>query len=365
MRSTSSLLTRLALVAMATLALVSCSQALSKADKAAKLGMEKLQWLVEQSGASRSGVIAVNDRQFVKYVKDGPRPYQIFAILTSSGSHCGMCQELAPEVRLVANAYEMIRHNETKALEMHEGNVPNGVGEDGLVHRVFFVEIDASRYYQWFQGLGLTTIPHMFYVRPKSSTKSSSYNKILGDRLNLNTGFKAEDIAKVTLARSKVSVTIERPPEEIDYAYLLMMLITLVSIGAFCLTIGKPFIVKYVLKPNSFFVLSLVAYGTCISGYMYNRIRTVPWMGNHQGKPQLIAPGSNSQYGAESAIIGFLNVALAVGLVAMHKVHKAKTNAWTRTVACAAIALAVNAGFAQLRSIYTVKNGGYRYGYLW
>ena len=96
------------------------------------------------------------------------------------------------------------------------------------------------------------------------------------------------------------------------------------------------------------------------SGAMWNRIRGAPYAGRSQdGRPELFAGGSQSQYQIETQIVSLVYAVLAVCMVVMIK-HVPKI----QNVSTQRLAVYVGMGvflsvYSWLISIFSFKNGGY------
>lgn len=314
-----------------------------------RLGQEKLEQLLERS-AQRPFII-LNGDDFRKFVGDPPRPYDLVVFLTSKSGSCAFCNEIRPEVELAANAFEVARYdNSTTPL-----------------HHVFFVELDGSRYHDLFTQFGLQTVPHLLFVEHQLNNKRKKWEKLFSDRFNLNRGWGAENLIKSVSARLGLKIKFERPPAPVDWTFLLLVTTVLAAAVSFFATIGRPYIDTYLRNRYIYLFGALAFYAFCISGGMYNHIQGVPFsQPNHDGSMSFINPSSGTQYGAESWIIGFVNIVCAAALILMNtRLLKIQGGEVARGIAVTAGILAFHFFFGILRNIYTRKNNGYRWGYLW
>lgn len=312
-----------------------------------RVGQEKLEWLLNRS--EQRPLISLGSGDFEKLVGSGPRPYDLIVFLTSKGGGCQLCSELRPELELVANAYEAARYDK-------ESSDPK--------HKVFFVELDGSRNYELFQQLGFQTVPHVVFLPPTSTSKKRSWQKLLSDRLNFNRGWGADAILKSVGQRTKLNVPFTRPPTPIDWSFYFLLLSSVAVFVTFFSTVGRPYVDSVLRNRNVYFFFVMAAYFFCTSGGMYVKITGMPVSGDE--KEGFIHPSSGSQYGAEGYVIAFLNLVLAVAVILMNtRVKGDLKSQWSRNTVLAAGCFCFFIFFRQLRDIYTRKNPGYRWGWVW
>lgn len=323
------------------------------AESEAAKGEEKLQKLLAES--RRSPLRSLDASDFEYFVQDAPRPYSLVVLLTQGGGGCKMCNDLQPEVALVARALENARYD-------------NGSNNKTARHNLFFLRLDAARNFELFKKIGLQTIPHLYYVPPVSGQKKIKWGKVLSDKLNFYQGFGADQLLRLIQARThfEFSVTIERPPEAVDWTPALLTIITVGGLLYFALTIGRPLVDKYLRNSYLYLLASLAMYAYCASGSMYNIIRETPWMQQNGKEIMYIYPGSHNQFGAESFIVGLLYTMCAFAVIMLNsRALTSKSNSFNRNVLVAIFAALFYIFFRLLRSVYTRKNGSYNMGFVW
>ena len=92
---------------------------------------------------------------------------------------------------------------------------------------------------------------------------------------------------------------------------------------------------------------------------MFNHIRATPYVGHTKNGPSYIAGGFQTQYAAESQIVGLVYAFLAFGTIALAmKVPRMKDQG-RQGVAVVVWSGVVLALFSFLMAVFKVKNGGY------
>lgn len=225
------------------------------------------------------------------------------------------------------------------------------------------LELDGTRNFEFFKTLGVQYIPHLYHVAPSKSTKRKSWKGLLKDEIQVQNGWKAEDLERNLRSRSRLTAEVVRPPEPINWAGIVTTLLAGALLIGFFSTVGRP-LIAYMLNPRAMLAVSFFFYAFCVSGGMYNRIRNVPW---DDGKGGMFAGGQRGQFGAESVLVGFLYIVMALTVIFLNTtVHSVKiSSSYVRS----AVACGVLAVFALLwrymAFVYTIKNGGYNHGFVW
>jgi OST3 / OST6 family, transporter family len=261
--------------------------------------------------------------------------------------------QLHPELELVAQGYEKVRYaNET----------------DSAQHDIFFIGLDASRNFEFFQGMGFQTIPHVFHVKPTKSKKQRSWQRLFSEEIQLGGNFEADNMVRVLGGRTGMRVPIERPPEQVDFTFIILVLVIGVSSIWFFATVGRPIFDNYVRSKWLYLIASLIMYGYCVAGGMYNRLRNTPWAGRGQNGEELyFHRGANSQYQAETFIVASCYITAALAVILVNKLmFRLKTFSWRTVALIVACSTLVHFVWRYLRGIYTMnKNGGYNFGIVW
>lgn len=310
-------------------------------------GEERLGRLLERS--AERGLISTNGGDFNELVGGGPRPYRLFAWVTSNSGSCSMCNDMRGELEILADGFEKARY-------------PNATSEEAA-HRVFFVELDGTRHFDFFKTLDIKYIPHLYHIPPTKTNKRKPWARLFKDEITLEQTWKADDIERNLRSRTRMELAIERPPEPINWAGIFMTVVGGGGMLVFFSTVGRPML-KYMLSPATMLVVSFLFFAFCVSGGMYNRIRNVPW---DDGQGNMIAPSSRGQYGAESVMVGFLYVLLSLSIILLNtSVHSLKmSSAAARNIVAAGVLFVFFLLWRYMLQIYNVKNGGYNSGFVW
>jgi hypothetical protein len=356
-------------------------------------GHEKLKWLLSASAKSGSRVISMDTATYNAYVNEGPRPYFLlmqYTALTSAHS-CQYCHMANDAIVPVAQAnYE---HNKALVAGVLASNSTADLPESSLP--VFFATVDMARNGELFKEIKYSSAPTILLAPPRLGTKtlkSLDFVRTLAPRyrFNLQASMSSGDFQGFVnkLAARHVQLDAVKP----GLGDLLVMLVVLSGIAAVAFKYGLT--VLHALREmrgvkNVVLVLGLVLYCWCIAGGMYNVIRGTQFADvQKDGTTNYINGDARDQFAAEGLIIGVLNVGAALALVMLNTrafddsyatggsgaaaAGKAKLtplghlkNALSplfTPVVCSAIALAL---WYRVLAIYSIKNRGYRYGFVW
>lgn len=336
----------------------------------------------EQSG----GIVSLDSAGFKEYINNGPRPYHLLVSLTAIGprTNCQVCHHVHAEMSALATAYE-------KQRQSREARIASGEeDEDPDYKPTFFVSIDVTHNREIFDALGLNTAPTVTVVPPKLTAGTPEVGKFLN---KLPSKYRFTSISFTTDANEimafvdKFTGDSVQVVKEAGYTDLIKVVIVLGG-GGFVLF--RYFDKLATLRKNQvlFVVAAWLFYGYCMSGGMFNNIRGTEFTGrDQQGNTRYVHGGARDQYAAEGYMMGFCYLGAGYLLVVLNstafapaskdkdKKNKTKktTTVWEDLVqavtdlaekAPALLVMCVFLCWFQILSVYTLKNGSYRFGFV-
>lgn len=318
----------------------------------AGLTNEELTKFVKSQG---NKVLSLNDENY-ESILNGERDYHLVVMLSSQSPkiNCVLCHEFKPEFEIVGNSWIQDHPNglTDEELENTESAIPK--------KNVYFMFSEFTESRNFFLSLQLNNIPKVFHFPPSTSKRPNEYIKQLEEYQ-----FYQGD-HKVLLASWLNQITghtfnIHIPP---DY--------TRIATNAF-LTFA---IIMLIRKFNAQFVMvitskllwsgiSLVAILLLISGYMFNQIRGVPYLMEHQsGKVDYFVPQQQNQLGVETQIMSFVYGCLSLLVVMLIKRVPDIKNSQVKLIAVVVLSTLAFVLYSILLSIFGIKGMGYPYRFV-
>jgi len=296
---------------------------------------DKVRQLTELS--FKKPLIRINTERYNQYVKSGPRNYSIILMFTalSPQRQCGACKPAHDEFQLVAQSYRY---------------------SDAFTNKLFFGMVDFDEGAEVFQQLKLNTAPVFIHFPAKGKPKKS-------DQMDITrSGFAAEQLAKWIHDRSEITIQIYRPP---NYTAAILGGSLLIAVAT----------LLYFKRNSLGFLFNTIIWGffvifcilTCISGQIWNMIRSPPFVHQNQqtGETGLFSGSSGFQFVAETYIVFLLYFGVSIGVILLNEAPKVKSRKGKRQgiVAILGIAIVV-ALFSYLLSVFRAKYQGYPYSFL-
>ncbi|KAG0171930.1 oligosaccharyl transferase subunit ost3/OST6 [Apophysomyces sp. BC1034] len=220
------------------------------------------------------GLIKLNSRSYEQYT-EGKRSYGLVVLLTALDDHfrCVPCREFDPEYKLVASSFQRTKNAD----------------------RVFFGHLDFKDGQAIYQKLAIQTAPNVFYFPPVEAGQKKDpirYDNVKG-------GLSAESLAAFLSREMGMPVPVSRP---IDYTQWGIKLFLVLGAAA-VIKLAYPYLGFLLFHKNTWMAISIVWILTMISGHMWNRIRTPPYVMYAQNKVNYIAGGFSQQLGLEVEIV--------------------------------------------------------------
>ncbi|CAO0798278.1 unnamed protein product [Mucor circinelloides] len=288
---------------------------------------EKLISLSEDNG----GVINLNSNSYDRFT-EGKRDYGMVVLLTALDDqfNCAPCREFDPEYSLVAKSFQ--KNKKSKDL--------------------FFGHLDFRDGQAVYQRLKLMSAPNVFYFPPQKAGERKDFVKYDLAR----SGFSAESFAEFLSRESGHKVNVARP---VNYFKLGAKLFLVVGAAAVLKLLYRHLGFVFYHK-NTWAIISILFILTFTSGYMWNRIRTPPFvMPGKNGDINYIASGFSSQLGVEPQIVASIYGLLAFSLVALIKSVPQFDDQTRQRFGVYIWMGCIIFIFSALLALFKIKNGGY------
>ncbi|GAA5798135.1 hypothetical protein EDC94DRAFT_536986 [Helicostylum pulchrum] len=277
-----------------------------------------------------TGVIKLNSNSYERFT-EGKRNYGFVVLLTALDSqfNCLPCREFDPEYNLVSKSFQKSKDNEN----------------------LFFGRLDFKDGQAVYQKLKIMSAPNIFYFPPQQAGEHKDFIKYDLSR----SGFSAESFADFVSKQSGYKVTVSRP---VDYLKLATKVFLAVGAAAILKLVYRHF--GFIINhKTTWTVISILIVLTMTSGYMWNRIRTPPFlMPGKNGEVNYIATGFSTQLGVESQIIASVYGVLAFSVLALIKSVPQLDQTRQRFGVYIWMASIIFI-FSCLLAIFRIKNGGY------
>ncbi|KAG2194302.1 uncharacterized protein EV154DRAFT_444953 [Mucor mucedo] len=288
---------------------------------------EKLMSLAD----SNTGVIKLNSNSYERFT-EGKRNYGLVVLLTALDSqfNCVPCREFDPEYTLVAKTFQKNKANK----------------------QLFFGHLDFKDGQAVYQKLKIMSAPNVFYFPPQEAGENKEYVKYDLAR----SGFTAESFAEFLSKESGHKVTVSRP---VNYLHLATKVFLAVGAAAVLKLIYRHFGFIFYHK-TTWTVISILIVLTMNSGYMWNRIRTPPFvMPGKNGEVNYIASGFSTQLGVEPQIVASIYGILSFSLLALIKSVPSFDDSTRQRFGVYIWTVCIIFVFSSLLAIFKIKNGGY------
>ncbi|GJJ12135.1 hypothetical protein Clacol_006376 [Clathrus columnatus] len=230
--------------------------------------------------AQNNGVIKLNDDTFdllTSTDRDWSAVVQFTAL--KSTYKCEPCKQLDPILTTIGKAW-----NKVNAAERNQH---------------FFASIDFDDGKETFRKLGLTQAPVVSIYPAANGPRSPSNGKI--DALLFDfqsSGFDTGLIVEQLSRHTPVPIPYRAPP---NYALIITTLVSLVSFAAVA-----RFVLPFLLSRWTWAFITIGTMLVMTGGYMFVRIRGMPYVAGGSNGAIIIARGFQNQYGIEVQIIGFI-----------------------------------------------------------
>lgn len=318
----------------------------------AALTNEEMTKFVKSQG---NKVVNLNDENY-EHILNGERDYHLIVMLSSQSAkiNCALCNEFKPEFEIIGNSWIQDHPNglSKEELEDTESAIPK--------KNVYFMFSEFTESRNFFLSLQLNNIPKVFHFPPSTSKRPNEYIKqfdeyqfyqgdhkvLLASWLNQITGHKFNIYIPPDYTRIATNALI---------TFALVMLI-------------RKFSAQFTMVVTSKILwsgISLVAILLLISGYMFNQIRGVPFVMEHQsGKVDYFVPQQQNQLGVETQIMSFIYGCLSLLVVMLIKRAPEIKNSHVKLIAVIILSILIFVLYSVLLSIFGIKGMGYPYRFI-
>ncbi|KAH7926327.1 hypothetical protein BV22DRAFT_1118985 [Leucogyrophana mollusca] len=241
---------------------------------------------------------------------------------------CAPCREFHPSYVAVAEAWTKVPKAER---DSH-----------------FFATVDFDDAYTVFQNLGLSSAPVVYVYPATEGPRLPASGKTAAFKYDFSHGFEAGPLADQLSVHTPVPIPYTAPIDWARWGTMASLVPIITLIGRFI----SPALKNRWVWATGTILVSLVM----TSGYMFTRIRGVPYTGPDGG---WIAAGYQNQYGQEVQVVAMIYGLLAGSFLMLTVVtpHQlSPTRQRTQVYLWTAVNLIV---FSILVSLFRVKNRGY------
>lgn len=308
---------------------------------------KELTTLVKNNGKNK--VIKITDSNYEDFL-NGAKDYHLVLFLYSTASqiNCVLCSEFKPDFELIANSW----------FQDHPDGVAQEDGEE-TSKNVYFLQAEFLDARKLFGVLELNNIPKVYHFPPTTNNKANAFLKEYNE-YQFFQGVHRDLLSSYLQSVTGHKFNIYVPP---DYSRVIIN-----AIGTFAFVIllrrystQAISIVSSRMLWSSITVLGILV---LISGYMFNQIRGVPYVREHQSHTEYIAPGQQMQYGIETQIVSFIYGTLSVLVVFLiQKAPKVK-NPQANFIAVVVLSGAIFVVYSILLSVFGLKGIGYPFQFV-
>lgn len=339
------------------------------ASTAAAASKNKRAQLLAETAASSSRVVKLLPSNYTNFVIDSPRDYDIIVLYTASEAKygCTTCASLARELKIAATSYEAAYPSGNRSAEAGDSD-----GASSLPARdVFFGVVDFKNNQDAFAMHGFRSVPHVA-LHPRTHERGATpaplqraeklQNKpIAAEFLQSPTDGNLPASAIMAMLPAAVRVSVQRPAEErLGIAFVVVAVVAF--LGA--LSAADASNALFFMKTWFWRAVSFAFFAVSVSGAISCVIKGSPWYGSRpNGGVTLFSGGHghHDQYYAEGAVIGALNVAAALGVIALVSVSKSRhVSAFGKALLGCAAAAVFLVAYARIFGYYQEKTSWYK-----
>jgi len=283
-----------------------------------------LDWMRKQAMNAPDGIIRMTTSEFLGRVHSSPRPYwtvATFTALTPGIAPCEQCKEF------YHNAQVPIAKRNLDALKQQPGANRALEGDVALSEfPVFYVILEPHQTRELWAELQIRNVPYTIMYPPSHVSKPRDISDLRRFVSKIPYEMKLQPTAQLTQQTlgSLVSRSIgaelphlqdpdgRGPGDKVPALPAVIALLVLAALGAGVFVFWDYVILlRQFTLPYCLLACGAFIYGT--SGFQFNRLNGVPWSrGQHY-----ISPSHNSQLGAEAVIVASVNAILASVMVAL------------------------------------------------
>ncbi|ODQ46584.1 hypothetical protein PICMEDRAFT_52302 [Pichia membranifaciens NRRL Y-2026] len=285
----------------------------------------------------KDGLLHITDKNYKQLVKNEDFALVVFLTAEDSRVGCTLCHQFAPQYK--TTAYQYVEHlkNDDKA-------------------RVIFAFSDFLESKDYFQMLGLTAVPRLFYYEPGKGPQMSKFSSEFSFVTAENTDGFQRWVSSAVPRMDLKSLQIETPASKSILFTLAVFVLVLASVGYKF----KNHILDVVQSRRVWEFLSFGLIVLFISGYMYNQIRSPEtYKKDKDGNIVYFATGHNTQYAAETQVVSLVYGLVTICLGLLLKFLPSVKDVKKRFIGVITISVIVFFLYSYLVEIYALKSPGY------
>lgn len=297
----------------------------------------------------KDGLLHITDKNYKQLVKNEDFALVVFLTAEDSRVGCTLCHQFAPQYK--ATAYQYVEH-----LKNGDGKVYNPADDPDDKARVIFAFSDFLESKDYFQMLGLTAVPRLFYYEPGKGPQMSKFSSEFSFVTAENTDGFQRWVSSAVPRMDLKSLQIETPASKSILFTLAVFVLVLASVGYKF----KNHILDVVQSRRVWEFLSFGLIVLFISGYMYNQIRSPEtYKKDKDGNIVYFATGHNTQYAAETQVVSLVYGLVTICLGLLLKFLPSVKDVKKRFIGVITISVIVFFLYSYLVEIYALKSPGY------
>ncbi|KAF8636581.1 hypothetical protein AX17_003392 [Amanita inopinata Kibby_2008] len=212
----------------------------------------------------------------------------------------------------------------------------------------FFATVDFDNGHTVFQKLGLASAPVAYVYPPTEGSRVPTNGKTAALKYDFTFGFTALPLAQYMSKYTPIPIPYKDP---IDWSRYLVL-----SAVALCLVLAARFVAPLLRSRWSWAVGTIVTSLVMTSGFMFTRIRNMPYTG---GNGNWLASGFQNQFGQEVQVIAFIYGLLAASFLMLIVVVPKQTSPLRQKVQVYLWTIIIMIVYSILVSLFRIKNRGY------
>lgn len=296
---------------------------------------------------SRNGVLHLTDKNYKQYIKNENFSLVVFYTAEDPRVQCTLCHDFGPKFKGMATQYynSVLKGGDDKTDAKNDNE------------RVIFAFSDFSDSRDYFQRLGLTAVPRLFFYEPGKGPSLTSFSNEFSFVTVENTDGFTRWVTQNVPGLQLKDLHFEPPIAKSSILTFVFVLTAILFTGFKFQTQILSFVQTRKIWEFSTFCLIILF----ISGHMYNQIRGPDMYKTDKqtGQIQYFAQGHNSQYGAETQIIAIIYGVLSITLGALIKFIPNLKDPKTRLLSSIVACLASLFMYTYLVTGYTIKSPSY------
>ncbi|RXW20744.1 hypothetical protein EST38_g5110 [Candolleomyces aberdarensis] len=248
----------------------------------------------------------------------------------SKNRNCVPCKEFDPAFSTVGKAWSSVQASDR---DQH-----------------FFATLDFDNAPNVFQKLSLASAPVVFAYPAADGPRKPASGRTAPTKYDFQDGFDAGPLAQHLSKFTPVPIPYKAP---IDWAKWFTTAIAIIGVGSFLRLAAPVVFTRWTWAFGSVIVMLIMT-----GGYMFTRIRGVPYVGRDGN---WIAAGFSNQYGQEVHVVAFVYGLLAFSFVMLTLIVPYQTSPAKQRMQVYLWGAVVIIIYSVLVSLFRVKNRGYPY----